>query len=89
MPANTPLQWFAALLLLPMTEKSHNHQSAMGHSKSDTTIHYLRNIYKDKNLMSVFKNLGLSKKSVQWCSKYTCTKRKKKTISFMKDILDL
>lgn len=30
MPANTPLQWFAALLLLPMTEKSYNHQSAYG-----------------------------------------------------------
>ena len=41
----------------------------MGHSKVETTIHYLRNVHKDENPTLAFKNLGLSKKSVQGCSK--------------------
>lgn len=41
----------------------------MGHSKVETTIHYLRNVHKDENPMLAFKNLGLSEKSVQGCSK--------------------
>lgn len=41
----------------------------MGHSKVETTIHYLRNVHKDENPTLAFKNLGLSQKSVQGCSK--------------------
>lgn len=41
----------------------------MGHSKVETTIHYLRNVHKDESPTLAFKNLGLSQKSVQGCSK--------------------
>lgn len=41
----------------------------MGHSKVETTLHYLRNVNKDENIMLAFENLGLSHKGVQGCSK--------------------
>lgn len=41
----------------------------MGHSKVETTLHYLRNVNKDENIMLAYENLGLSKEGVQGCSK--------------------
>lgn len=41
----------------------------MGHSKVETTLHYLRNVNKDTDAMYAFENLGLSQKGVQGCSK--------------------
>lgn len=41
----------------------------MGHSKVETTLHYLRNVNKDDNIMLAYENLGLSKEGVQGCSK--------------------
>ena len=41
----------------------------MGHSRVETTLHYLRNVDKSEDDMQAFQNLGLkSKKSVQRCS---------------------
>lgn len=37
----------------------------MGHSKVETTLHYLRNVNKDEDIMLVFNNLGLFSKGVQ------------------------
>lgn len=41
----------------------------MGHSKVETTLHYLRNVNKDENIILAYENLGLSKEGVQGCSK--------------------
>lgn len=40
----------------------------MGNSKVETTLHYLRNVNKDDNIMLAYENLGLSQEGVQWCS---------------------
>ena len=41
----------------------------MGHSRVETTLHYLRNVDKSEDNMQAFQNLGLkNKKSVQRCS---------------------
>lgn len=34
----------------------------MGHSRTETTLHYLRNVNKDQDISSAFKNLGLCEK---------------------------